>query len=166
MGLCEGNWDSVVRWDKQGGAALPKDYQSDGSLHVCPYANTAIQGQQTVTVDVNATETYPLKGGTCVPDGKGRFKIDYKRDGPGGKTYHYEGYGRVLSDMTGLAFIYGRVTMTAADGAEGGGDTGTWEAVRVGGGGRGHGGGEGPIANPSEGTVTVTVTSTGGVTVT
>jgi hypothetical protein len=155
MESCEGNWDSEVKWEKQAGLDVAKEYETDGSLHICPQMEPKIiRGQQTVTIDVEAkvTGTYPLlQGSTCVPDGVGRFKIDYKREGADGETYRYEGRGRRMLTY-GPAFIRGTVTVTVEGGAKHVGDTGTWEAVRVGRHDGGPGGGEGPAATASEAT--------------
>lgn len=156
MSLCEGNWSSAIRWEKQKGTDVTDDkYVSDGDVHVCPYTGTAIR------VTYTGLKNNKVLDGTCNKNGEDeitkdqRFKIDYTRTagtGKNEKSYHYEGNGRVLNKGNGPAFIYGRVTVTADAGNSSNGDTGVWEAVRIGGHGGGPGTGEGTDVASAEST--------------
>ncbi|HEV7892234.1 MAG TPA: hypothetical protein VGP08_16425 [Pyrinomonadaceae bacterium] len=149
MIACDGNWDSQIRWTRKDGEVVDPStkYESDGTLHVCPYkAAGAIHGTH-IDVDSNYVE---WTGGTSSlgdPD-KERFTIAFSRTDFGGATYEYKGDGRVLNQGLGPAFIYGTVTVTS-QGANNG-DTGIWDAGRLRGPGRGPGPGEGGEAGTSQ----------------
>jgi hypothetical protein len=143
MGISEGNWTAEVKWEKRDGQLISGgNYEDDGMLHVCPYSDgEPIQGQH---FDPNR-KSYPLANPTCVQAGEGRFEIKFEwtaDPADGGKTYTYEGNGRLMNVANGPSFIYGTVT------ANGGADSGTWEAIRVGP-SSGPGPGEGPEVGTS-----------------
>ena len=129
MGMCEGNWRSQVKWDKQNGEPpADKDFVEDGILHVCPYANgsgtTKIKGEY-----ISAEGSNTLEESTCEPAGEGRFKVKAQwKITAGGKTttFHYEGNARMMNTVNGPTFIYGTVK------SDGGADSGAWEAIRFG----------------------------------
>src|SRR5215207_820031 len=153
MGLCEGEWNSAIRWERQDGADVPAEkadkYVSDGAVHICPHTGTDIR------VTYTDLKNNKVIDGTCNKLGEDevtkdqRFKIDYTRT-QGKKSYHYEGAGRAPNKGNGPAFIYVRVTVTATETDTSNGDKGVWEAVRIGGHGGGPGAGEGTDAAPSE----------------
>lgn len=139
MGMCEGNWRSEVRWEKKDGQ--PPEvivYKDDGLVHVCPYSD----GEPIKGYHILGKNSPALENGTCTQDGEGRFKIKYQwKLANGTKTFFYEGNGRVM-DVNGPTFIYGTVRSEG-----GGGDAGTWQAIRV-----GHSRGPGPGEEGKQGT--------------
>lgn len=148
MIACDGNWDSQIRWTRKDGVEVSADeYESDGTLHVCPYPDEDIHGTH-----IDENDTYrEWANGTCTsgdPDTE-RFTIEFTRPAGSGATYTYKGNGRVMNQGRGPAFIYGTVTV-AAGAAPNNGDTGIWDAGRLRGPRLGPGPGEGGEAGTSQ----------------
>lgn len=125
---CDGNWDSQIRWTKKDGLEVSsEEYESDGTLHICPYPEEAIHG---TLIDKNGTYR-EWSGGTCTSGDTDteRFTIEFTRPAGSGATYQYKGNGRVLNQGLGPAFIYG--TVTVASQGPNNGDTGAWDAGRL-----------------------------------
>lgn len=140
---CEGNWTSYITWTKREVLNIPPDdpkRESDGSFVIKPH-NTAADFEGTHT-NKNGKD-HKMLDGKCTVSGE-VITIEFHRDDDDNQaTVENREYSGTITTVSGKKVISGGTVKVFKGPGPEPGDTGTWEAERMGGVGFGKGGGKG-----------------------